>query len=108
MGSVMDDWPIGFIKDKLKTTFILFLLFFFIPTATAESDFLLEIMQDSWSNYDQKEANYNKVNECYCGDQNSDFEDPDFGNSENGHHDSWDNLYLDKYESLEIIINPYE
>ena len=100
--------PSDLFKDKLKTTFILFILLFFIPTATAESDFLLEIMQDNWLNYDQKEDKYNDVNECYCPEINSDFDDSGPENDANGEHYSWDNLYLDRYESLEIVIDPYK
>lgn len=69
---------------------------------------MLEIMQDSWANYGQKEDKYNDVNECYCPDQNSDFDDSGPENEANGEYYSWDNLYLEKYETLEVVTDPYK
>lgn len=104
----MDDLLAGFIKGLMKTILILFILLFLVPNVAAESDYLLQIMQNSWSDYDQKEDKYNDVSECYCPNQNSDFEPENSENEANGEHYSWDNLYIEKYETLEIVIDPYK
>lgn len=100
----MDDCLAGFIRRHLKTTCILFCLLFFIPESIAESDYLLQIMQNSWTNSwpetTYNEEKYNEVSEVYSVDSGDQYA--------NGEHYSWDNLYLDPYENTEIIIDPYE
>jgi len=108
VGSITDDWPTEFQKGYLKTILIISTLLFLIPTATADDDFLLKIMQNNWSEIEPEPEKYNDVNECYCPEKNSDFDDSGPENEANGEHYSWDNLYLEKNEFLEVVINPYE
>ncbi len=98
----------NFKKGILKTILIIFTLLFLIPTAMAEDDYLLKIMQNSWSNFEPEPEKYNDVSECYYPEINSDFDDFEPQNEANGEHYSWDNLYLEKNEFLEVVINPYE